>query len=273
MTSAPSRDSSSFPSRNATSSTRSFSSSPFGPIVPVSCPPCPASITMRPIFSPSARIKLRSPSAVGEASWIVGASIADAATVFLLLRDFLSGATVTAVGAAVAFALVFPPAPPGLGKSSSSASGALLRAAIVAVFGDDLEVAALTLPVSSAAGSDNGVEAGAVLTAAVGGAFVDGFAVLPTAVAISVGGVTPSPVVLVVRGWALTTTGATAFCSCLAIEPLAPESMEPAICWLPLFGAPPALAPFEAVTAGAAFAAYSSAATPAGGPAAISVCT
>ena len=39
--------------------------SPCGPIVPVSCPPCPASITMRLIFKPSARVKERCPSRVG----------------------------------------------------------------------------------------------------------------------------------------------------------------------------------------------------------------
>jgi len=37
---------------------KSFSISPVGPIVPVSWPPCPASITMRPIFSPSVRVKV-----------------------------------------------------------------------------------------------------------------------------------------------------------------------------------------------------------------------
>src|SRR6267378_695380 len=54
-----------FPSLRATSRQRSFSISPVGPIVPVSCPPWPASITMRPIFSPSARVNVDCPSRVG----------------------------------------------------------------------------------------------------------------------------------------------------------------------------------------------------------------
>ncbi len=70
-TSAPSRDSSSFARRLLTSRTRSFSSSPLGPIVPVSWPPCPGSMTILPIFSPSARISERSPSDVGWASRMV----------------------------------------------------------------------------------------------------------------------------------------------------------------------------------------------------------
>src|SRR6266576_905496 len=46
-------------------STSSFSSRPCGPMVPVSCPPCPGSITILPIFNPRARINERSPLAVG----------------------------------------------------------------------------------------------------------------------------------------------------------------------------------------------------------------
>jgi len=64
------RVSSSLPKRRPTSSTRSFSSRPFGPIVPVSWPPWPGSITILPIFKPRARIKERSPLAVGLASRI-----------------------------------------------------------------------------------------------------------------------------------------------------------------------------------------------------------
>src|SRR5580704_16947049 len=41
---------------------------PVGPIVPVSWPPWPGSMTMRPIFSPSARVKERSPLRVGFAA-------------------------------------------------------------------------------------------------------------------------------------------------------------------------------------------------------------
>src|SRR6185369_17205956 len=50
------RSSTSLPTRCATSSTSSFSTRPCGPCVPWSCPPCPASITMRPTLSPNARV-------------------------------------------------------------------------------------------------------------------------------------------------------------------------------------------------------------------------
>ncbi len=69
MISAPSRSCSSLPSRSATSSTTSFSSMPSTPSVPESWPPCPASMTMRPIFKPSARTRLVSPSAVLSAAF------------------------------------------------------------------------------------------------------------------------------------------------------------------------------------------------------------
>src|SRR5204862_79928 len=62
-----------FPSRSATSRHRSFSINPVGPIVPVSCPPWPASITILPIFKPSARVSVDCPSRVGcgaLAGWI-----------------------------------------------------------------------------------------------------------------------------------------------------------------------------------------------------------
>src|SRR5882672_1318973 len=47
----------SLPTRSATSRHKSFSIRPVGPMVPVSRPPCPASMTMRPIFKPRARDK------------------------------------------------------------------------------------------------------------------------------------------------------------------------------------------------------------------------
>src|SRR5579863_1198648 len=54
------------PKRRATSRHKSFSIKPVGPTVPVSCPPWPASITMRPIFSPSARVRVELlPSRIG----------------------------------------------------------------------------------------------------------------------------------------------------------------------------------------------------------------
>src|SRR5262249_9357637 len=49
----------------ATSRHKSFSIRPVGPIVPVSCPPWPASTTIRLIFNPSARVKVDCPSRVG----------------------------------------------------------------------------------------------------------------------------------------------------------------------------------------------------------------
>ena len=65
-TSAPgSRCSIIFPSRSATSRHRSFSIKPVGPIVPVSWPPWPASITILPIFKPSVRVSVDWPSRVG----------------------------------------------------------------------------------------------------------------------------------------------------------------------------------------------------------------
>src|SRR5216683_2302768 len=53
------------PSRSATSRQRSFSINPVGPIVPVSCPPWPGSITILSIFRPSARVSVDCPSRVG----------------------------------------------------------------------------------------------------------------------------------------------------------------------------------------------------------------
>src|SRR6266852_2551727 len=55
----------SLPTRRATSRHRSFSIKPVGPMVPVSCLQCPASMTMRPIFRPRERLKDCWPSWVG----------------------------------------------------------------------------------------------------------------------------------------------------------------------------------------------------------------
>src|SRR5258708_20858173 len=46
-------------------------------MVPVSWPPCPGSITILPIFRPNARIRDRSPSAVGRASRTSTSAIAE----------------------------------------------------------------------------------------------------------------------------------------------------------------------------------------------------
>src|SRR5512147_1487234 len=59
-------------SRLATSRTNSFSINPDGPTVPVSWPPCPASITTFCSFNPRLRINERSPLLVGLAGVIRG---------------------------------------------------------------------------------------------------------------------------------------------------------------------------------------------------------
>ncbi len=56
------------PRRSATSRHKSFSIKPVGPMVPVSWPPCPASITMRPILRPRARVK----RGLAVVSWLRG---------------------------------------------------------------------------------------------------------------------------------------------------------------------------------------------------------
>src|SRR5258707_153035 len=61
-------------------------------MVPVSCPPWPASTTILPIFRPSARIRERSPAELGAAVRVVAAVVADArelgsAIFFLFLLD------------------------------------------------------------------------------------------------------------------------------------------------------------------------------------------
>src|SRR5580700_8011087 len=74
------------PSRSATSRHKSFSIKPVGPIVPVSWPPWPGSMTIRPIFKPNARVKVDWPSRVGwgaEAGWTKSGFIPDDA-----LMDF-----------------------------------------------------------------------------------------------------------------------------------------------------------------------------------------
>src|SRR5579859_4744762 len=82
-------------------------------MVPVSCPPCPASTTILPIFSPSARISERSPAAVGAAVCVVVVVAAGAETraesstlFFLFLLDSL-GAIDSNVGPLVGWAVVF----------------------------------------------------------------------------------------------------------------------------------------------------------------------
>ena len=118
-TSAPSRACNSLPSRRPTSSTRSFSSRPLGPMVPVSCPPWPGSITILPIFKPRARISDRSPLAVGEASRTSGKASAIlllpfAGVLTTLAADF-AGTETTSGGSSLATVA-------GVSLSESSAS-------------------------------------------------------------------------------------------------------------------------------------------------------
>src|ERR1019366_9233955 len=75
---------------------------------------------MRPIFSPRARVKLRSPADVGSASWVEGTS--EAATLLVFLRALARGAMATAVGAVVGSVVAFSSGPllsPGPEKSGS----------------------------------------------------------------------------------------------------------------------------------------------------------
>src|ERR1039458_8523144 len=75
---------------------------------------------MRPIFSPRARVKLRSPADVGSASWVEGTS--EAATLLVFLRPLARGAMATAVGAVVGSVVAFSSGPllsPGPEKSGS----------------------------------------------------------------------------------------------------------------------------------------------------------
>src|SRR5664279_1164169 len=234
-------------------------------MVPVSWPPCPASITMRPIFNPRARIRLRSPSAVGDASWMAGASYADAGDVLLLLpRDFLSfagsGDTVTAVGAAVGFLAPLTPASPGLGKSSSAASsGGLACATVTAAFGGFFAIIACSLLRSFVAGVSDDDAEGSVLGSVVSDGLVEAvFAGAGVAVLV------PATVWVAEDGARLGCVEG-AFCSGLTLASADAGLAATAVCLLPLFSV---FSEAEAAD-GAAFATYSSAATPSGGVAAI----
>src|SRR5664280_2025006 len=85
---------------------------------------------MRPILSPRARVRLRSPADVGSASWAEGTSVA--ATLLVFLRSLARGATATAVGAVVGWVVAFSSGPlvsPGSEKSGSF--GLTARATVV----------------------------------------------------------------------------------------------------------------------------------------------
>src|SRR5262249_36078544 len=76
------------------------------PMVPVSWPPCPASTTILPIFSPSARIRERSPLCVGAAVRAEAAVLAGSGVFFLrLLRLDSCGAIAWNVGPEVGLLL------------------------------------------------------------------------------------------------------------------------------------------------------------------------
>src|SRR5664279_5699732 len=85
---------------------------------------------MRPILSPRARVRLRSPADVGSASCAEGTSVA--ATLLAFLRSLARGATATAVGAVVGWVVAFSSGPlvsPGSEKSGSF--GLTARATVV----------------------------------------------------------------------------------------------------------------------------------------------
>src|SRR5664280_2514627 len=85
---------------------------------------------MRPILSPRARVRLRSPADVGSASCAEGTSVA--ATLLVFLRSLARGATATAVGAVVGWVVAFSSGPlvsPGSEKSGSF--GLTARATVV----------------------------------------------------------------------------------------------------------------------------------------------
>ena len=95
---------------------------------------------MRPILSPRARVRLRSPAEVGSASWTGGASAA--ALLLAFLRSLARGATATAVGAVVGWVVAFSSGPlvsPGsvnsgsLGLTFATVVGAALAACSFAV--------------------------------------------------------------------------------------------------------------------------------------------
>src|SRR6266851_5052789 len=117
-TSAPgSRCSIIFPSRSATSRHRSFSINPVAPIVPVSWPPWPGSITILPIFKPSVRVSVDCPSRVG-CGVLAGRTKSGFAFVAVAFSDFDlpffapgSALRATAVELLAPLELLFAPAP------------------------------------------------------------------------------------------------------------------------------------------------------------------
>src|SRR5580704_15692592 len=86
---------------------------------------------MRPIFRPSARVRLRSPDEVGSASWVAGTFAALVFVVFLVER----GATATAVGAVVGWVVAFSSGPLVSPGPENSGSAGLAVATVVVGFG------------------------------------------------------------------------------------------------------------------------------------------
>src|SRR5437899_6998746 len=104
-----------FPSRSATSRHRSFSIKPVGPIVPVSWPPWPGSMTIRPIFSPSVRVKVDCPSrrGCGALAGRIKSGLASGADVLkdVDFRLFALGSVSRGLGVELAAALGRPKVP------------------------------------------------------------------------------------------------------------------------------------------------------------------
>src|SRR5512142_1833615 len=93
---------------------------------------------MRPIFSPSARARVRSPVAVGAASR-TGGSVVPAFFADFLLPVFARGATATAVGAVVGCSVAFSSGPLVSFELAKSGSGGLVAAATCCVVAFDAE--------------------------------------------------------------------------------------------------------------------------------------
>src|ERR1700730_12871149 len=126
-------------------------------MVPVSCPPWPGSITILPIFNPKARIRERSPLAVGEASRTSGKITADWRLFRLELRE--SVGKFNAVGGSVTGGLAAGLISGGSSlatvtalSSSSSASTTVFLVPLLVATGNGLSVGLWGCALASAAG-------------------------------------------------------------------------------------------------------------------------
>ena len=136
LTPAPRRSSSRSPRRCAMARETSFSRRPlWGPMEPVSWPPCPASITMRLIFRPKARIRLCLPPAVAAAGCGGASSLsAFAADRLSCRRPFARRAALAAPAGRERRSPAGPGCRARAGPSSPSASGSSTRRALVRRF-------------------------------------------------------------------------------------------------------------------------------------------